>query len=264
MQLLIEWLRLSAWPMEKPRAYGAFHLGFFFGGLAVCALLCYLLRRTNEKQNKAVLLTVGLFLFVSELYKQLFYTYVIGNGSYQWWIFPFQLCSVPMYLCLIAAFLPDGRLRRAFYNFMLAFNLMGGFIAFLEPSGLVHEYWTLTLHAFFWHMSLVFVGLYLGVSGRAGLRFRDYGTAALTFVGLCVVAFIINLALARVSNGSVNMFYVGPAISPIIVFKDIAARWGWYVNTPLYMLCLCTAAFAFYAPFVLIHRRRQRRAALTA
>ncbi|MDO4543103.1 MAG: YwaF family protein [Clostridia bacterium] len=259
----MDWLRefflWTAWKMEKPQAYGAFHLTFFLGGLTVAILLSFLLRKTDEKQNRRVLLICGLFLMISELYKQLFYYYVMGGGSYQWWIFPFQLCSVPMYLCVLCAFLKEGRVRQVCYDFLLAFNLMGGFIAFLEPSGLMHEYWTLTLHAFIWHMMLVFVGLYLGISGRAGKRLSDYFRAALLFLGLAVAAFLINLLFWEVSKGSINMFYVGPRTSPIAVFKDIAANFGWYVNTPLYLFCLCLAGFLFFLPFRLWNRRKERK-----
>lgn len=255
MSWIEKFLRWTAWQMDKPPAYGAFHLGFFFCGLAVVILLAFILRKTNDKQNRIVLLCCGLFLLLTELYKQLFYYYVIGNGTYQWWIFPFQLCSVPMYMCLLCAFLPKGKLSDALMDFMLSFNLMGGFIAFLEPSGLMHEYWTLTLHAFVWHMTMIFVGLYLGFSGRAGRTLKGYRNSVFVFVGLCIVAFIINLLLWDVSAGDINMFYVGPRISPIIVFKDIAANWGWYVNTPIYILALSIAAFIFSSPFILWHRK---------
>jgi len=259
---MIEFLQLTAWPMVKPAAYGPFHLIFFFAGLAISVILAYLLRNTTEKQNKIVLGCVGGFLLISEIYKQLFYTYVIGNGQYQWWIFPFQLCSIPMYFCLIAPFLKPGKVQKGMYHFMLAFNLMGGFIAFLEPSGLVHEYWSLTLHAFIWHMLLVFVGLYIGFSGRAGLKLKDYRYAVLTFCILCVIAFGLNLLLwnmpAATDNptGHINMFYIGPADSPLAVFKDICQTLGWYVNTPIYIACLCLAAFIFYLPFALRNQRK--------
>lgn len=258
MDWLISFIRWTAWPMEKPASYGAFHLLFFFIGLLVCVGLALLLRKSNERQNRIVLLVCASFLLLTELYKQLFYVYVMADTpSYVWWIFPFQLCSVPMYLCFVAPFLKKGRLQNAMYNFLVAFNLMSGFVAFVEPSGLVHEYWTLTLHAFVWHMMLVFIGLYLGFSGRAARKWSDYLWALLVFFGLSAVAFGINVALERVSGGSVNMFYVGPAVSPIIVFKDIAAKYGWYVNTPLYLLCL-SAAFLFWLPFRLVQRRKAR------
>ena len=250
-------LQSTAWKMVPPQPYGLFHLSFFIIGLAVSVAAAYLLRNTNEKQNRAVFLFAGTFLLLCEVYKQLFYTYVIGSGSYQWWIFPFQLCSVPMYLCFVVAFCKNEKVNQYLYDFMVSFNLLGGFIAFLEPSGLIHDYWTLTLHAFIWHMSLVFIGLYIGFSKRGAKRLSDYKNTVVTFLVLCAVAFSINLLLRGVSAGSVNMFYVGPSISPIIVFKDIAKNFGWYVNTPIYMACLCLGAYFFFWLFAWAGKKLQ-------
>lgn len=255
MKEFFEW---TAWHMECPKSYGAFHILFFLIGLAVVIGLAYLLRKANDKQNKIILFVVSGVLMVFELYKQLFYYYVVGNGSYQWWIFPFQLCSAPMYLCLVAAILKPGKIQNAILNFMLAFNLMGGFIAFLEPSGLTHEYWTLTIHAFVWHLLIVFVGLYLGLSGRAGKRLKDYRGATIVFGILCVIAFIINVSLWKVSNHSVNMFFVGPVNSPLAVFKQISESIGWYFNTLIYIPCLCLAAFLFFMPFCLVYKHHHK------
>ena len=95
---MYELMQLTAWGMEKPKAYGAFHLVFMIGGLFLCVLFAFLLRKASDKANKIIIFSCGAFLAVCEVYKQLFYTFYIGEGSYQWWIFPFQLCSVPMYL----------------------------------------------------------------------------------------------------------------------------------------------------------------------
>ncbi len=252
MKDFFEW---TAWKMVRPEAYGTFHLTFFFVGLTVSVLAAWLLRKSSEKVNRIVLMSVGFFLVITEIYRQLFYYFVVGDCTWQWWIFPFQLCDVPMYMCIIAPLLPKGKVQSTMYDFMLAFNLMGGFISFFEPSGLSHEYWTLTLHAFTWHMMLVFVGLYLGFSRRAGRRLADYKRTVVLFVGLCAVAFIINCALWNVSEGTINMFYVGPRISPIIVFEDIATKFGWYVNTPIYMFALCLGAFIFFVPFCMWNKK---------
>ena len=251
-------IRSTAWPMEKPPAYGTFHLTFTVVGFAVCILLAYLLRRTDEKGNRALLTALGVFLMLTEVYKQLFYYYHIGNGSYQWWIFPFQLCSVPMYLCVIAPWLKRGPVQQGMYGFMTTFNLLGGLMAFIEPSGIVHEYWTLTLHAFIWHMMLVFVGCYLLATGRGAKTMAEYRAAALTFVALCGIAFTINLLLRQVSGGSVNMFFVGPSNSSLLVFKQISQHFGWYVSTLLYIPTVCAGAFVVFLPY---HRYQKKQLA---
>lgn len=249
-------IEATAWEMEKPKAYGAFHLTFTLVGFALCVLLAWRLRNLGEKGSRRLLLGIGIFLIVTEIYKQLFYYYHIGGGAYQWWIFPFQLCSVPMYFCVIAPLLRRGRIRHAMFCFMTTFNLLGGAISFAEPSGLMHEYWTLTLHAFLWHMSLVFIGFYLIASGRGARNLRDYRDSVVTFLCLALVAFGINLCLFDVSGGSINMFYVGPRNSPLVVFKQISEAAGWYVSTLLYIPALCIGAFLVFLPRFLYERHR--------
>ena len=260
MTALNSWLdsliSATAWEMTPPKAYGPFHLIFTFVGIALCILLAWRLKNVSEKTNRVILLACGLFLAVSEVYKQLFYYYYIGNNAYQWWIFPFQLCSVPMYLCLIAPFLKPGKAKNAMYNFMTTFNLLGGFMAFIEPSGIIHSYWTLTLHAFIWHMSLVFIGMYLIASHRSGTEMSDYKSAVKTFLVLCCIAFIINLSLRKVSDGTVNMFFIGPSVTSLAVFKQISEFTTWYIGTALYIPSVCLGAFIVFYPVHLYAKKR--------
>lgn len=246
--------------ITKPKSYGTFHLSFTIVGFALCLVFAYLLRKIGNKASDRLIFGCGAFLAVTEVYKQLFYYFCMGGDvGYEWWIFPFQLCSVPMYFCLIVPFIKNERIKSAMYTFMGTYNLLGGFIAFFEPSGLLHNHLTLTLHAFVWHMLLVFIGFYLIASGRSGYKMRNFLDSALIFVGLCVIAFIINLSLRGVSGGSVNMFYVGPTISPLIVFKSIATVCGWYVNTPLYMIALTIGAFIFFIPHYYVRKHLNKK-----
>lgn len=255
-EVLASFMEWTAWGMERPPSYGAFHLIWTAVALLVCVIFAWKLRNVSEKANRWILLSIGIFLILCELYKQLFYYYHIGSRSYQWWIFPFQLCSVPMYLCIIAPLLRPGKLQRGMYHFMLTFNLLGGIAALAEPSGLTHEYWTLTLHAFIWHSLLIFIGLYLGFSHRTKARWQDYTLACLTFLGLAAIAFGINLALQNVSEGTINMFFVGPKNSSLVVFKDISEHYGWYISTLLYLPTVCIGALAVFLPFHLAKKNQ--------
>ncbi len=249
-------LQATALPMTPPSAYGAFHLTFALVGFGLSLFLAWRLRNIGEKKGRVLLFCVGGFLLCCELYKQLFYTFCIGEWGYKWWIFPFQLCSVPMYLCLIAPLLKPGRVSKAMYNFMMIYNLLGGFITFFEPSGINLSYWGLTLHAYTWHMTLVFVGLFLRFAGFGGRRMQDYWMASATFVALCAIAFCINVLLRDVSGGDINMFFVGPANSSLVVFKDIAERFGWYASTLLYIPAVCLGAYLIFLP---VHLREKAR-----
>ncbi len=133
--------------------------------------------------------------------------------------------------------------------------------ALLEPSGLSHDYWTLTLHGFVWHTLLVFIGLFLILSGNGPKSLKDFGRATVLFLILCGMAFCINLALFRASNGEINMFFVGPANTTLIVFKDIAARFGWYAATALYIPCVSFGAWLIFSAVRLLSKRLRTYAA---
>ena len=53
-----------------------------------------------KRQNR-FFFCCGLILLASEIWKQWTLTFQLNHGVYNFWYFPFQLCSVPMYVCLI-------------------------------------------------------------------------------------------------------------------------------------------------------------------
>lgn len=229
-------------PMTPPAAYGAFHICLIIFGMGGCILLAWLFRRFDEKKNGIVLLTLCGILIASEIVKQLFLFFVTNNGAVAWGEFPFQMCSMPMYLCPVAVFCKNERLRRAAYGFMMTFNLLGGLAGVFEPSGVFHDQVFLTAHAITWHYSLVFLGFYIIFSGRAGRTKKDYYDVVRLFAFLCFIAFIINTLIGITVGAEANMFFVGPNNSPIIVFSSIAARFGWAASTLIYIPITSLAA----------------------
>ena len=262
METVEKFIAATAWEMEPVRAYGPLHICFALLGFALCAFAAWRLRDLGKKGSRRLVLGVGIFLALTEVYKQLFYCTYLWDGEYDWGVFPFHLCSVPMYFCLIAPLMRDGRLQRAMYSFMGCYNLLGGAISFAEPSGLIHCYWTLTLHAFIWHMTLVFVGLFLCFSGRAGREVSDYKAATKMFLSLCGLAFCMNLAFWELSGGEINAFFIGPRNSPIIVFETIAGHLGWYTATAVYIPAVCLGAYILFRFLNRIERTKMKQIAL--
>lgn len=245
-----------SWPMDVFPAYGAFHILYTLIGFAVCGVAAWKLRKVSAKAAGWILFAVGLFLAVAEIFKQLFYFFVMMDNRYSWGDFPFQLCSIPMYLCMIAPWLKPGRLQRGMYSFMVLYNLLGGAISFTEPSGLFHAHWFLTIHALVWHMLLVFIGLFICFSKHGGSKRSDYVGATWTFIALCGVALALNCFVQFVLGEEMNMFFVGPGNSPIIVFAQFSEWFGWYINTPIYIFAVCLGAYLLY---LLIHFLQNRR-----
>lgn len=238
-----DFLQWTAWTMEKPASYGPFHILFTLVLLAIAVTAAWLLRRSNDKQNCVILLSVGGFLLIAEVYKLLFHMTVDPYGWGFWGAFPFQLCSVPMYLSVFCALCKNQKVNAWLYEYMFAVNMFGGIMAFIEPSGINHGFVTLTVHAYVWHMALIFLGLYLYFSGRACTDSHSYRKAVAVYLASCAVAQGFNL----IFPGKINCFYISPYVqSPLAVFKDIYAACGWVVNMVLLIAALILASAAVY------------------
>lgn len=229
-------------PMTPPPAYGTVHILLIVVGLTLCISLAWLCRKFDERKNKILLLTFSGILIASEIFKQLFLYFVLCNNSICWGEFPFQMCSLPMYLCPIAVLSKNKRVQKMCYGYMMCFNLLGGFAGVFEPSGVFLDQVALTIHAVAWHYSLVFLSFYLLFSHRTGTTTEDYKDIVKLFVATCFIAFVINTLVGITVGDKINLFFVGPNPANIIVFDTISEKFGWVASTAIYIPICCIAA----------------------
>lgn len=125
-------LNMTSWRMDTPQIFGAFHItaSLLAAALAVLAAGCFARRSTAKNNVQRILFCTGWMLVILEAYKQCFLYCIVNEGAFDIWFFPFQLCSVPMYLCLLLPLLKDD-LRAAFMTFM------GGYTFVSAAAGLV-------------------------------------------------------------------------------------------------------------------------------
>ena len=190
----------------------------------------------------------GVIMFISEIWKQITLTFVLGGGRYNWWYFPFQLCSIPMYLLLLYPWLRQKVARRILLTFLMSYTLLGGIAVFADPSGLHYPLVSLTVHSYLWHILLILVGIlsalvYFRCAHEKALRAFAGSTGLYLFC--CVLAELFNLSFDRF--GTINMFYINPGYQmQQIIFSDLSVRIG---NTPailLYMVSTILGAFFLF------------------
>lgn len=190
-----------------------------------------------ERSFSAVLTGCGIFLAGCELYKQLFLYYIINQGHYDWWYFPFQLCSIPMYLCLLAPRLPDGRLKTALYTFLQDYSILGGAAALIVPEGFSKIHWTLTIHGYVWHILLILISALIALTGHADLSRKGFLRTLPLFFAFSAIALLINVAAP--GHGQANMFYISPYYpTPQPVFHEIALVSGIWPANLMYLLTI--------------------------
>lgn len=184
-----------------------------------------------------ILFGCGIFLSSAELYKQLFLYYKIHGQIYDWWFFPFQLCSLPMYFCLLLPFLPSGRVKTALCTFMQDYGLLGGIAALIVPEGFRHIHWTLTLHGYVWHILLILISLFLTFTRRSDSSPRGFADTIPLFAACCCIATAINVLTP--GQYSADMFYISPYTpSTQPVFHGLSLHIGILPAKLLYLLCV--------------------------
>ena len=187
------------------------------------------------KKNR-LLTALAVFFPVSEIAKQIIlYRF---NGYYDYWYFPFQLCSMPMYLLPAFVLLEDGKLKDIIGTFLMDYGLVSGAAVFLDTSGMFYRLPILTVHSFLWHILMIVMAITIMLEKRES-RFRE---ATILFLILAAIATVINVTLH--SKGFINMFYISPYYDmEQIVFRDLALYTGQHAIRIIYLLTIMAASW---------------------
>lgn len=214
--LLLEWLlNTTPWLDARPKAFGAFHLVCVAIILALCVAMLLFRRRLphGEKNLKTILLIFGVGFLLLEIGKQITYSYSPETGwDYNWDRFPFQFCSTPIYIALIAMCLPRCKLRQALLCFLATYSPVAGCAVLFYPAADVfHEILFLDIHTMLWHGAMLLFGLYLWLTQVVTPSVKTAGFAAAVYLPLPCVALMLNeleMALGFAGAYSFNMFYI--------------------------------------------------------
>ncbi|MBR2539698.1 MAG: YwaF family protein [Mogibacterium sp.] len=238
-------LELTAWSMPRPAMFGTFHI--MAALISICAALVLAAVFRRHPADK-VLSVTGWILVILELYKQLFLFFIVNQGAYDWWYFPFQLCSVPMYICILLPY-TRCRIHNAMLTFLGSYALIGAAAALIFPEDFLRSYVTLTLHGFIWHGLLLFISIIALHAEDTDLSLRGFAGAAIIFIFLSFVAVLINIAAeplmasAGLPESYAAMFYMNPYhISPQPVVSSVQQAIGIPAGLLLYALCIIAAS----------------------
>ena len=247
MKLIIKVLEKLSCEMEIIKPYSSLHFLIMAGVLSAAIVTAYILKKIKINK-KNFLFTIGLVLGISEIVKQIFLTYIRG-WNYSWSDFPFQLCSMPIYLCLLYPILNEKNKKTAEY-FLMTFNLIGSMAAFVEPISLFNRYCLLTIHSIGWHGILFFTGIYLVMENKSErLKIRQFVPLSVLYLLLAASAVIINAVLFKISNGTANMFFIGPSRPNIMILNYIYYKAGWVAETLIMVAATELGGFLLFLPY---------------
>lgn len=234
--------------MPRPASYGLFHLLC----LAVTALVLVLLtvrkRPDREKTLKALLLVYGVAALVLEAAKQIIWSYSFdpatqtGTWDYQWYAFPFQLCTTPIFVSLLCAFLRKGALRDSLLSYMAFFTILGSVATAVYPESCFVRTVLVDIHTMYLHLGSLVVSLWLLITGEVRTILRNLLRGFGVFLVFVLIAEALNLAVYHsgvLGGETYNMFYISPYfVSALPVFDVIQQKTPFAVFLLLYLAAI--------------------------
>ena len=144
-------------------------------------------------KNKDTIYKLSLFLFLMEVFKQ---TYLLVNNLWSLWYFPFQLCSMPMYLFIF-------KKEKAYLKFIKTYSLLGAICAIAYPMDMIAHGPILCIHSYLFHYIIILMSSIIYFNKFDEDNFKD---ATILFLKMCFIATLINFVFNN--KGEINMFYI--------------------------------------------------------
>lgn len=236
--------------MERPVSYGPFHLAWLGASILLIVLLAVRKEKNHERCLKTILLVYGIGSLLLELIKQIIWSYNfdpgtgIGYWDYQWYAAPFQLCTTPIFTCLISAFLKKGRLRDTLLSYTAFVTVLGSVATAFYPEQCFVRTVMVDIHTMYLHFGSLVVSCYLLLSGEVPVRFRNLLKGYLVFLVFAAIALGLDLAIyhSGVLRGETfNMFYISPYFPSVLPVFDMLWQ---KLPYPAFLLLYLFAIFA--------------------
>lgn len=245
MEFFGEILRILDWSMPRPEPYGWFHLSWFILSIIAAIVLCATHKKGDNERVRRVIRIVAITVFVLEIYKMINYSFDYENGvtfDFQWYAFPFQFCSTPMYIGLLAGFTKKGKFHKALVSYLATFALFAGLCVMIHPNDIYISTIGINIQTSICHGSMITVGIYILYSQYIELKHKTILSAAAVFSGCLAVAVILNEVMfysGVLGDETFNMFFVSPHFEGTLpVYSSVQAM------VP-YPFCLILYIFGF-------------------
>ena len=204
-----------------PRMLGWVHILSFILAVGFGVFLSVRFRHSDEKTVRRLLLIASVISIVLEIYKQFVFSFSYDGQAvkfdYQWYAFPFQFCSMPMYVGLLAAFIKRGRLHDALCAFLATYGFFGGLVVMVYPVQVYIGIIGINAQTMICHGLMVAMGIYFLACGYVKLKHKTMLMALSVFSSLVGLVMILNEAVfySGILNGeTLNMFYISRHFSP--------------------------------------------------
>lgn len=212
-------LRIFDYKMEVPGLFGWFHLMWIalviLGSLGLCAL-----HKRKSSAVPGVLLITSVIVALLEVYKQINYSFSYTDGirfDFQWYAFPFQFCSTPMYVGLLAGIIRKGKFHDALCAYLATFSVFAGVCVTVYPGDVFVDTLGINIQTMICHGGMICLGVYLFYSGHVKPQWKTLFKAIPVFFACVLLASVMNdiaHASGLLERETFNMFFISPYCEP--------------------------------------------------
>lgn len=244
-------LRILDAQMTRPELYGWFHIVSLLLTVAATVALC---RWGKQWEPRRVVLITAVIVALLEVYKQINYSFSYENGihfDYQWYAFPFQFCSTPMYIGLLAGLTRKGKVHEAANAYLATYAIFAGVCVMLYPATVFISTVGINIQTMVCHGSMIVIGIYLLSTGYVKAEHKTILKAAPVFAACVALACVMNEIAYRtglLKTETFDMFFISPYGTPSLPVYSLVQG---IVAFP-WCLVIYVAAFTLAAHLILL------------
>ena len=224
---------------DESNSCGIFTLGhFILIILTTVGIITALIKTKNKSKDDVsrIIKNMTIIIWILEVFRIGFNLYIgeIHNvNSYQ----PLYYCSLLLYAGAMSSF-GKGKIKRAGDVFLATGGIIGGIIFIIFPTTSLPSYpmfHFLSIHSFFFHGTMVYLGLLINITHYIKLEWKDIGYFASLVGILCIVALVIN----NICDS--NLMFISKDFpgTPVTILYHLAGKWF----TPIMIIIQMTLPF---------------------
>ena len=238
--------------VSAPTPYGLFHIISIILSITMTAMLCIYHRHDSPKQVRKTVLYISLVVIGLEILKQIVFTANIIDGNtikwdYTWYAFPFQFCSMPMYVGVLQAIIKKGKTHDSLCAFLATYAVFAGICVMVYPGDVFTATVFICVQTMVCHGTMIPVGAYLMTTGHVKTEHKTILKAMCTFGVVIVAATILNelVYASGILNGETfNMLFISRHFeSTLPVYSLIHNSVPYPFNIFIYFLGFSLAAY---------------------
>lgn len=248
MNFLNKLLAILDTGMDTPASYGWFHILFFALSIIVAIILCATHKNAKPTRVRNLVFWTSFVVLILEIYKQINYTFSYGDtitADFQWYAFPWQFCSMPMYVGLLTGIFKKGKIYDALLAFLATYSTFAGICVMIYPNDVFCSTLGINIQTMLCHGSMVTLGIYLLYSGHVKLEHKTMPKAMSVFASAMILAMIFNeIAYRSGLEETFNMFFISPHEEPsLAVYSSVQAVIPFPFCTIIYFLAFSLASY---------------------